>query len=187
VFAPGYPIRTDRLSLRPFTEDDFDAVYAIHSNHEVARYLYWEPRGRDATWELLKERFSMVTIDNEGDRLSLAIERTDTGATIGQATLMYRSAEHSQGEIGYVLHPDHHGQGFATEVAVALLRLGFEGLKLHRLFGRCDGRNTASARVLAKAGMRQEAHLRENEFVKGEWTDELVYALLATEWQTAAR
>jgi RimJ/RimL family protein N-acetyltransferase len=187
VFAPDYPIRTDRLTLRPFTEDDFDASYAIHSNVDVVRYLYWEPRDRDGTRELLKERLSMVRIDNEGDRLSLAIDRNDTGAMIGQASLMFRSAEHNQGEIGYILHPDHYGQGFATEVAVTLLRLGFDGLKAHRMIGRCDGRNTASARVLAKAGMRQEAHLRENEFVKGEWTDELVYALLATEWQKATR
>jgi RimJ/RimL family protein N-acetyltransferase len=187
MFAPDYPILTDRLSLRPFTEEDFDAMYAIQSNPDVVRYLYGETRDRDATWQLLKERIAMVRIDNEGDRLSLAIVRRDTGDVIGQATLMFRSAEHNQGEIGYVLLPEHHGQGFATEVAVALMELGFDGLRLHRLVGRCDGRNAASARVLERAGMRREAHLRENEFVKGEWTDELIYALLASEWHASAR
>jgi RimJ/RimL family protein N-acetyltransferase len=65
-----------------------------------------------------------------------------------------------------------------------MLALGFEGLGLHRIAGRLDGRNVASARVLERLGMRREAHLVENERVKGEWTDEVVYALLAREWVT---
>ncbi|HEX9338943.1 MAG TPA: GNAT family protein, partial [Pseudonocardiaceae bacterium] len=76
-------------------------------------------------------------------------------------------------------------QGFGTEVAPTLLRLGFDGAKFHRITGRCDARNVGSYRVLERAGMRREAHLRENEFVKGEWVDELIYAMLATEWHAA--
>ena len=48
--------------------------------------------------------------------------------------------------------------------------------------GRCDARNKASARVMERLGLRREAHLIENECIKGEWTDELIYAMLATEW-----
>ena len=54
------------------------------------------------------------------------------------------------------------------------------------LAGRLDARNSASARVLERLGMRREALFRENELVKGEWTDELVYALLEDEWLTRA-
>ncbi len=91
--------------------------------------------------------------------------------------------QHQQGEIGYTFNPAYHGRGLATETALALLRLGFEGLGLHRITGHLDARNTASARVLERAGMRREAHLVENEFVKGEWSDELVYAMLRSEWE----
>ena len=94
-----------------------------------------------------------------------------------------KSREHHQGEIGYVLHPDHQGNGYATEAAAVMLRLGFEELGLHRIVGRLDARNAASARVLERLGMRLEAHLRENEFVKGEWVSELIYAVLASEWR----
>jgi RimJ/RimL family protein N-acetyltransferase len=66
-----------------------------------------------------------------------------------------------------------------------LLRLGFDELGLHRIVGRLDARNAASARLLQRLGMRSEAHLVENEYVKGEWTDEAVYALLASEWRAA--
>jgi RimJ/RimL family protein N-acetyltransferase len=83
------------------------------------------------------------------------------------------------------LHPEHHGRGLAGEAAAVLLRLGFEDLGLHRVIGRfdgrCDGRNTASAKVMERLGMRREAHFRQNELVKGEWCDELVYAILAEE------
>jgi RimJ/RimL family protein N-acetyltransferase len=96
------------------------------------------------------------------------------------------SREHQQGEVGYVLHPDHQGHGFATEAATVMLRLGFEILGFHRIVGRLDARNEASARVLERLGMRREAHLRENEFIKGEWCDELVYAMLASEWRARA-
>jgi RimJ/RimL family protein N-acetyltransferase len=64
-----------------------------------------------------------------------------------------------------------------------MLRLGFEELGLHRIMGRIDARNEPSARVLERLGMRREAHMLENEFVKGEWTDEVVYALLEHEWR----
>jgi RimJ/RimL family protein N-acetyltransferase len=102
---------------------------------------------------------------------------------VGDCVLFWHSEEHAQGEIGYVLNPAHHGRGLATEAATALLRLGFEGLGMHRITGRLDARNTASARVLERIGMRREAHLVENEFVKGEWTDELIYAMLRAEWE----
>jgi RimJ/RimL family protein N-acetyltransferase len=63
-----------------------------------------------------------------------------------------------------------------------MLHLGFVDLGLHRILGRLDARNAASANVLERLGMRREAHILENEFVKGEWTDELLYAMLAREW-----
>ena len=64
-----------------------------------------------------------------------------------------------------------------------MLRMGFEGLGLHRIVGRLDRRPAASARVLEHLGMRREACLVDNAFIKGEWTDEVLYALLADEWQ----
>ena len=100
--------------------------------------------------------------------------------------LNWTSVLHRQGEIGYVLHPEHTRRGYATEAAREMLRVGFEGLGLHRIVGRLDARNIASARVLERLGMRREAHLVENELVKGEWTDEVVYALLSREWRGAA-
>ena len=177
-----FPIHTARLKLRPFTEDNFGALYAMQSRPDVTRYLYWDPRTEEEVRTSLAERRQTVHWEAQGDKLSLAVERWDTGAFVGDVMLYYSSQEHRTAEIGFVLHPDHYGQGFAAEASRELLRLGFEVFGLHRIVGRCDGRNAASARVMEKLGMRREAAFLRNEFVKGEWTDELVYALLAEEW-----
>jgi RimJ/RimL family protein N-acetyltransferase len=180
MLLPDYPIETERL--RPFRAEDLDALYAIQSRPDVTRYLYWDARPLDDVRLVLADRLRQDRIVSEGDRLNLAMERRDTGALVGDVNLVWVSREHEQGEIGFVLHPDHHGQGLAREGAEVMLELGFAGLGLHRIVGRCDGRNNASMRVMEKLGMRREAHFRQNEIVKGERTDEVVYAMLADEW-----
>ena len=179
---PAYPVQTDRLVLRPFAASDFDALLAIQSRADVARYLYWDPRTAAEVRETLDTKVRATAIIAEGDNLSLAAVLSESGEMIGDCSLRWASAEHRQAEIGFVFHPDHHGQGYATEAARALLALAFEDLRAHRVFGRLEARNTASARVLERLGMRKEAHLIENEHVKGEWQSEVVYALLEREW-----
>lgn len=182
MLRPDYPIATSRLLLRPFREDDLDDLYAIQSREDVARFLYWGPRSREEVAETLTKRTGMAALEREGDILVLAVELKETGTVIGDVNLSWESAEHRKGEFGFVFHPDHHGHGYAGEAAVEMLRLGFEGLRLHRIVGRADGRNTASARLMEKLGLRREAYFMQNEIVKDEWTDEVVYAMLATEW-----
>jgi RimJ/RimL family protein N-acetyltransferase len=112
----------------------------------------------------------------------LAVVRLDTAGVIGHVMLHWVSQEHRQGEIGFVFDPDHQGQGYATEACLPLLAIAFDELRLHRVYGQADARNTSSISLQRRLGMRQEAHLVQNEFVKGEWTDEVVCAVLATEW-----
>ena len=159
-----------------------DAFHDIQSRPDVVRYLLWEPKTRDEAQEMLGRRMLQTSIEKEGEGLQLAADVTATGALVGHISLYYASVEHRQGEVGFVVHPDHHGLGYATEGTRLMLRLGFEELGLHRIIGRCDARNSASARVMERLGMRREAHLIENEYIKGEWTDEFSYAILDREW-----
>ena len=85
--------------------------------------------------------------------------------------------------MGGSLHPDYQRLGVASEVYEELLLLAFTQYGLHRVVGRCDARNAASVRSLEKVGLHQEAHLVENEFVKDEWTDEIVMAIRKDEWE----
>jgi RimJ/RimL family protein N-acetyltransferase len=161
---------------------DVDALVAYRSIPEVCRYVPFDPMDADAVMERIEGPWSLRTLEQEGDALILGAERADSGELIGDLMLRWLSAEHSCGEIGYVFNPAHGGNGYAAEAAHALLHLAFGELGLHRVIARVDARNTASARLAARLGMRQEAHLLENEWFKGEWTDELDFGLLASEW-----
>ncbi len=155
----------------------------MQSLPEVARYLYWSPRTLDEVRPALYRKTQETFLEGEGQGLSLAVVLRETGALLGDVSMTLRSREHRTGEVGYVFHPDCGGKGYATEAAEVMLRLGFEEAGLHRIIGRLDGRNTKSARLLERLGMRREAHFVQNEFVKGEWADEVVYAILDHEWK----
>ncbi|AZS73504.1 GNAT family N-acetyltransferase [Streptomyces lydicus] len=182
-YTPAYPIRTERLDLRPVTDDDFAAIHAYQRLPEVCRYLYWGPHDEAASRASVADKATRTTLRASGDFLQLAVVVRDRGTLVGDVTFVWSSREHRQGGIGYVFHPGHAGHGYATEASRALLKLGFEELQLHRIQAELDGRNTASARLLERLGMRREGHLRENEFLDGEWSDEVIYAMLAREWR----
>ena len=179
-----FPLRTDRLMLRPYTAADLDDLHAIQSLPEVARFLYWEPRDLDEVRRVLDDKCRQSTLAKEGDRLSLAVYWPEVGKVVGELSLVWLSAEHRQGEIGFVFHPHYQGKGLAREAAAEALRIGFADFGLHRIIGRCDARNDASARLMERLGMRREAHLVHNEIFKGAWGDEFVYAMLDSEWQS---
>ena len=176
-----YKVETERMVLRPYTEDDFAAMADMHGREEVARYLLWKPRDADASRQAL-DRHLGPRLEKEGDGMTLAGIDKESGLFVGEFVLFLRSTDHRAGEVGYILHPDFFGRGLAGEGARAILQIGFEEMNLHRIIGRLDARNTASARVLEKLGMRKEGHFVRNEIIKGEWTDEVVYAMLAEEW-----
>jgi RimJ/RimL family protein N-acetyltransferase len=123
-------------------------------------------------------------LDSEGQALTLGVELLESGELIGDVILMWQSAEHRGGEIGYVFNPAFAGQGYATEAVHRLLHLAFDDLGLHRVIARVDADNHGSARLASRLGMRQEAHLVENEWFKGRWSDELNFAILEEEWRT---
>ena len=186
--APTYPLRTDRLVLRPLTPDDVDAVHAYQSLTEVCAHLPYEPRSREEVEKRLTDPdYTRPVLEAEGQVLILAITLADTGELVGDALLFWHSELHRSGEVGYELHPDHWGRGYAPEAADAMLRLGFEELGLHRITARIDAENTASAAVLRKLGLRQEAVLVENEWFRGRWSDEIDFAILDREWRAARR
>lgn len=174
------PIKTERLLLRPFTMDDLDAFADLHSRPEVVRHLYTDVRDRDEVRAALTDRLTKTKLDEENDTLLLAVDVA--GELAGDVLLHWTSARNRQGEIGFVFHPDHQGRGYAAESAREMLRIGFTVLDLHRIVGRCDARNTASYTLLERLGMRREALLRQNEFVKGEWCDEMILGILRSEW-----
>jgi RimJ/RimL family protein N-acetyltransferase len=176
------PIETERLRLRPFIRGDVAGYHAVRAHASVHRWLYSKPPTEAEAREAIGRRIARAPETG----VALVAELAGTGVFAGDVTLTLGPPEHRQAEIGFVFDPAHQGHGYATEAAEAVLALAFGPYDLHRVYGRLEARNVASARVLEKIGMRREAHLVENEWVKGEWQSELVYALLAREWRERA-
>jgi len=181
-YMPDYPIETERLLLRPFNRGDVDAVFSYRSRPDVAEFLFDEPMSHDECAEAVRARAGQVGFSGEGDKILLAVERKDDARLIGEVSLIWRSVADQQAEVGYILHPDGQGRGLATEAGRAMLGFAFEVAGMHRVYARCDARNVASAKVMARLGMRQEAHFREHAHFKGRWDEELIFAILDRDW-----
>ena len=177
-------LHTARLRLRPFTEEDKDALYALMSNAYVLRYWDappWTERTRaDRFLARCKE------MEQEGSGVRLAIERTVDGAFVGWCAFMQWNPDFRSALIGYCLAEKAWGHGIATEAAGALVQWAFDTLDLNRIQADADTRNRASERVLEKLGFVREGTLRENCIVNGDVSDSSVYRLLRREWEQRA-
>lgn len=170
---PALPVRTERLLLRQRTSADTPALHAIYSRADVAEHLLIPPLELDEVEEMLADRASR---ESGGFGLLLDLD----GVVVGEVELMFRGP--TQAELSWVVHPDHGGRGLVTEAARALIGLGFDHCALHRIYAELDARNTASARLCERLGMRREGYRLADWWSKGEWTDTLQYAVLASEW-----
>jgi ribosomal-protein-alanine N-acetyltransferase len=181
----GTILATDRLLLREFVEDDWQAVLAYQSD---ARYLEYSPWIHRTAGEVRDFVRSFVEWQGERPRTKyqLAIILPVEGRLIGNCGIRMETANSRQANIGFEIAPRYWGEGYATEAAQAMIAFGFEELRLHHIWARCVAKNAASYRVLEKVGMRREGRVREEEWMKGRWWDTLVYGILDHEWRSSA-
>jgi RimJ/RimL family protein N-acetyltransferase len=183
--TPTTPIHTERLVLRPFQADDVEPLLAFHSDEEAVRYVPYRPRDRAQVAAVVERKRANISLAGDGDLVEFAVVLA--GSVIGDVLLALRSVEHQTLEIGYIFHPGYGGQGFATETVRALVDLAFGPIGARRIVARVDTRNRRSCRLLERVGFRLEAHLVENEWLKGELTSEYQYGLLVREWPQSDR
>ena len=175
-------LTSERLLLRRFRPDDLDAFVAYRSDPQVARYQSWEvPYLPSQARQFLAElQASHPDTPGEWFQFAVALRRTDL--LIGDCAALVRADDPRQAEVGVTLGRAHQGQGCGTEAVRRLLDYLLLQRGKHRVSASCDARNTRSAALLERVGMRREGHLRESTWCKGEWTSELLYAVLGREW-----
>ncbi len=122
----------------------------------------------------------------DGTLVTYAITGLDGGALIGAIGLTI-APQHARGELGYWIALQHWSRGFCTEAGQAILALGFQVLRLHRIQARHLTRNPASGRVMQKLGMRLEGVHRASVKKWDRFEDLALYAILAPEWTPPAR
>jgi ribosomal-protein-alanine N-acetyltransferase len=176
-FTPFPELSTTRLLLRTMTLADAPAVQQLRSNPEVMQYIN---RPLTQTLEEAETWINMViNALAKNDGITWCICMKDTPEThIGSIGYWRLEKENYRAEIGYMLEPRLHGQGFMYEAIQAVLHYGFEQLGLHSVEAQIDPRNGASAALLKKAGFIQEGYFRENYFLRDRFADTAVYSLL---------
>lgn len=174
-----FPLTTERLRLRLHEHQDAQPLQRIYGRADVTQFLLDEPWSESDAVRYVSERIVHAGLDDGDTKLALVIERD--GAVIGDVALWLTSPEYPVAEIGWVLDPECQGQGLASEAVRAVLMTAFTHYRLHRVAAQMDARNGASAKLAQRVGMKAEAHLRQNWWSKGEWTDTLIYGALAGE------
>jgi len=174
-------LETERLILREFQEGDWQAMHEYASDPEVVRYMQWMPKTEEETREYVRRAIANQQEELRRNYQFVLILKAEK-RLIGQCSIINVSSP-EDGEAGmvYVLKRDFWNRGYMTEAVERVIHFGFSELGLHRIYATLAPENVSSARVLEKAGMRREGHLREHKWVKGEWRDSLLYAILESE------
>ena len=175
------PLTTERLLLRELTCADASDCNAYERDPEVVRYTSHGVRTLDESLAYLRRNLASL---HESPRrtFDFAVVLTGEGRLVGRAGIHVTQPDLREATIWYILDRSRWGKGIVPEAARALLAFGFGELGLHRIYADLDPRNHASARVAEKIGMRREAHFVANAWIKGEWMDTLIYAILDHEW-----
>ena len=172
-------LETDRLILRKMTPDDAEAMFAYASDPEVTRYVSWElHRSIEDSRAFLELALGKY---EGGEEPNWGIVYRGDHRFVGACGLVSWEAEHGRAEVGFVLSREYWGRGLMPEAVRALIRFGFDTMNLNRIEARCIVENTASARVMEKAGMAYEGTLRQREYIKGAYRDMKLYAILKEE------
>ena len=184
--AVPWPVRTERLSIRPARVDDLPSVFAVRVQPCVSDWLPSEPSDVDAFVErLAKPELLAATLVMELDGRLVG----DLYLAVGNAWSQAEVAEQArdvQAEIGWVIEPAEAGKGLATEAAAGLLQICFQDLGLRRVTAASYAENVGSWRVMEKLGMRREGyHVAEARHRSGRWLDTVTYALLADDWRAS--
>lgn len=174
-------LTTPRLILRRFRDSDAEAFAGYRSDPAVARYQSWDtPFPVGAARAFVRE----VSVADPAwpGWFQYAIELRSDGSLAGDVGVNLHE-NRMQAEIGFTLAAAHQGQGYATEAVGRVLTELFTTAGLVRVSAECDARNDRSARLLERLGFRREGLRVRNTWIKGEWTDDLLFGILAEDWR----
>ncbi|UOQ49808.1 GNAT family N-acetyltransferase [Gracilibacillus caseinilyticus] len=170
-------IETDRLIIKKFEECDADEVFTIYNDEHTCQYLLHERWTNENKHAHFQKKLANHTL-TQNNSISLAV--LYRSQVIGDLSVWYTGMKDTV-EVGYTFLRTIGGQGFATESVKALMSYLFQEYGVHRVQATLDARNEASIKLCERVGMRKEAHFIQNFWNKAEWTDSIVFGMLASD------
>lgn len=175
-FFPFPILETERLLLRRVDHNDVNEIFALRSDPETMKYI---PRPLlKNTEEALAHIDTIDTKIESNEGINWAITLKDNPKLIGIIGHYRIKPEHFRAEIGYMLLPEHSGNGIISEAINEVIKYGFQVMKLHSIEAIIAPENHGSAKVLEKNNFIKEAHLKENEFYEGRFLNTVIYSRL---------
>lgn len=178
---PFKTITTERLALRQLTPTDAHKIYEYRARPEVSRYQCW---GIESKAEIKSQIESLAVTEpgTPGPWYQIGIVLRLTGELIGDCGFRVVETDPRQAEFGISLDPGYQRLGYATEALRAVLNYLLLEMGKHRAFGSVDPRNLRSIKLMQRVGMRKEAHFVRGLWFRGEWVDDVIFAMLASDW-----
>lgn len=172
----AFPIlQTERLVLRELKPTDAGDIYYLRSNKRILRYLYRLPEKSEET---AAEFVGLIRKNaHEGSAIMWGICKQEKDKVIGTICIWNIEHENHRGEVGFVLHPRYQGKGYMKEALIRVLEFAFVQNEFNTMSGYVAAENTASYKLLAACGFRKEAHLRENVYFNGKYSDMYIYGI----------
>lgn len=178
----SFSLPTTRLILDDLTAADLSNIRAIARDPDFRKYvLIWLDTEEQIAAFLQHAMEEAKKTEGRLDYVLAARDRT-TREFAGLTFIEIDPAQKSTAEVGIVLLPAFCRNGYGSEILQAFLRFGFETLGMHRVFGKCDEQNRASARLMEKCGLVYEGTLREHVWLRDHWRSTRYYGMVAGEY-----
>jgi RimJ/RimL family protein N-acetyltransferase len=174
-------LKTNRLKLREFISGDLTALREMDSKPEMHKFERDVPSEADTQNNLNEYIRNQLEIPRTNFKLAITIPPQDSVKGLIKLSRQWDAIR--EWEVGWAIHPDEWGRGYAAEAAKEIMDWGFKQLNIHRIVAFCHVDNQASVRVMIKLGMHQDGRLRETRWLRGKWWDEYVYSVLEKEWR----
>lgn len=174
-------LNTNRLLLRPISKKDSSDIFEYRSDVETNKYQGWIPKSLDDVDVFIDQLATEINTPNSWYQLAI-IEKL-SNQLIGDIGIHFFDNENQQVEMGCTLNKEFQGKGYASEALTSVIDYLFDNLKKHRIIGSIDPRNESSIAMVERHGLRKEAHFKQSLFINGEWVDDVVYALLKSDWR----
>ena len=175
--------KTERIFIRPVSIGDKESIFAYRSDPETYKYLSLIPQSTDDVEDFIRKSSGEINVP--GTWFQFVIIEQLNKQVIGDIGIHYLDTdpENKQVEIGYTLDKKYRGKGYATEALTVLINYLIIDLNKHRITASIDPTNLSSIQLIERLGFRKEAHFIESLFFHGMWVDDLIYAILAKEWE----